>query len=96
MAFYQRMTMVKTEQFSEERYLKDRLSYPGVWDKVMFSGAWLEKSAKDGRYYITNQRGDVTEYITIFERDYIIREGMGIAYTIPKDVFEENFEKLHD
>src|SRR5690606_25472051 len=97
MAIYQRMTMVNAVKFIEQDYLKNRLSYPEVWDRAMFSELWFNRQGADGRYYITNQPntfGGATEYTTVNDGDYIIREEMGITYTLPEEFFEKHYEKL--
>jgi hypothetical protein len=97
MPVYQRKTPVNAIQFFEDEYQKNSLLYPEVWDKAMFSEMWCGKTAKDGRYYIQNQPNTFTgaaEIVTVNNGDYIIRESMGVVYTMPKEVFEQNFEKV--
>lgn len=93
---YQRITPIHAVQFSEKEFLENKLSYPDVWDRAMFNKSWQEKKAIDGRYYLTiqpNTNGE-TEYISVNDGDYIIREEMGITYTLPKEVFQRHHALL--
>lgn len=92
MPVYNRTTPIHAIEFLEKEFLENPLLYPDVFDKAMFSELWFGKTAKDGRYYIQVQPNTmigVGESTTVNEGDYIIREGLGVVYIMPKKVFEE-------
>lgn len=98
MSIYKRKTVVHAVQFSEDEYHMDGLKFLDVWDRAMFSELWFSKTAKDGRYYITVQPNTLgtAENITVNDGDYIIREEMGCVHTLPKEIFEKNYELSND
>lgn len=95
MSIYQRMMMVNAIQFNVDEFHEDQLKFPMIFDKAMFSATWMNKTAKDGRYYLINQGTTDNDVMTMHvnDGDYIIvDEGWHIVY--PKEIFERSYEML--
>lgn len=83
-------------KFTSEDFHNDSNKYPMIFDKAMFSSAWVGKTADEGRYYMLNQTNiaPFTEHVLVAEDEYII-EGMGgWLYTITEQDFLETFDVL--
>jgi hypothetical protein len=96
MPLYKRICPVTATQFHEKDYAEDQLRYPDVFDKAMLSEMWLNKSAADGRYYISRQAPPFGDFLTVQENDYIVGDDYGVTYIIPAHVFEMKYRKIEE
>lgn len=94
MPCYKRTSQIYAIQFFEKEYLTNKEKYLDVRDRAMFSALWANKTASDGRYYIPTEKNTFfsTEYVTVYEGDYILQEESGDVYTLPSAVFKRNFK----
>jgi len=90
---YKRTSLINAVQFFEKEYLKNKEMYLDVRDRAMFSELWTNKTASDGRYYIPREKNNFfsTEYVIVYEGDYLMQEESENIYTLPSAVFEKNF-----
>lgn len=91
---YKRTTNIDAVQFFEKEYRKNKEKYLEVKDRATFSELWANKTASDGRYYIPTEKNTFfsTEYVIVYEGDYLMQEESGNIYTLPSAVFEKNFK----
>ncbi|MED4285512.1 hypothetical protein P4679_26655 [Priestia megaterium] len=94
MPYYKRTSLIDAVQFFEKEYLTNKEMYLDVRDRATFSSLWANKTASDGRFYIPREKNNFfsTEYVIVYEGDYIVQEESGNIYTLPSAVFENNFK----
>jgi len=93
MEIYERKRILLAIEFTEERYQKNPLEYPFVFDRANFSEMWCGKKVDDGRYYIMNHTNTIgfRNETVLSNGDYILREDDGWLYSLPKQTFEKNY-----
>lgn len=84
--------VIEAEKFSEKTYRESKFLSIAVRDKFNMGEFWIDKTAKDGRYYIDTLEG----WMQVNEGDYIIKGIQGEFYPCKPDIFEATYEEVID
>jgi hypothetical protein len=79
-------------KFNLQEYIDNQLLYPNVFDRAMQSEMYMDKTDKDGRYYLQSEY-DSMRYFDIKDGDYIVYTGDHSVQVVRKKKYHKLYKQ---